>query len=118
MSSWGEMKGFAGLVVALFTATAALAGENRGPVAGGELKFVADYCHFKLTPAGRKFLAKTYRSNPNVFDAQYASEESGLRFDDNNKLMDELPCEAWYGDYLKGGSSYLGFQPFVEIAPE
>ncbi|WP_292168031.1 hypothetical protein, partial [Mesorhizobium sp.] len=71
-----------------------------------------------LTPAGKRFLAKTYKANPRLFDAQYASEESGLRVDDNGKLMDEPPCEAWYGDYLKGGSSHLGFQPFVEITPE
>ncbi|TGQ89961.1 hypothetical protein EN851_20200 [Mesorhizobium sp. M8A.F.Ca.ET.208.01.1.1] len=112
------MKLVCGLVFAIALATPAFPAEKGGPVAGGELKFVADYCHLTLTPAGKRFLAKTYKANPHLFDAQYASEESGLRFDDNNKLMDELPCEAWYGDYLKGGSSYLGFQPFVEIAPE
>ncbi|WP_292368210.1 hypothetical protein [Mesorhizobium sp.] len=96
------------------------AATKSGAVAGGELKFVADYCHLQLTPAGKKFLTKSYKANPHLFDAQYASEEKGLSFDDNGKLTDDLPCENWYGDYLKGGSSYsqLGFEPFVAISPE
>ncbi|TPL48678.1 hypothetical protein FJ942_26330 [Mesorhizobium sp. B2-4-2] len=112
------MKQIFGLIVTIAFATAAVASEKGGALAGGELKFVADYCHFKLNPAGKGFLAKTYKRNPRLFDAQYAGEEKGLTFDDNGKLVDVLPCENWYGDYLKGGAAYLGFQPFVELPPE
>ncbi|ESX54724.1 hypothetical protein X760_27800 [Mesorhizobium sp. LSHC422A00] len=112
------MRPFYGLIVTFVLTTTALAGNKSSAVAGGELQFVAHYCHLGLTPAAKAFLAKAYKANPRLFDAQYASEEKGLTFDDNNNVIEGLACENWYGDYLKGGSSYLGFRPFVELPPE
>lgn len=114
----GNLRPLYGLFFALALTTSALAGSKSGALAGGELQFVVHYCHLSLTPAGKAFLAKTYKANPRLFDAQYASEEKGLTFDDNNNVIDGLACENWYGDFLKGGSSYLGFQPFAKQSPE
>ncbi|TPI65540.1 hypothetical protein FJ420_11725 [Mesorhizobium sp. B3-1-3] len=112
------MKPIYGLIFTIVFATAAFAGNKHPVLAGGELKFVADYCHFRLTPAGKAFLAKSRERDPGLFDAQYASEEKGLTFDDNNNVIDGLDCENGYGKFLKGGSWYLGFQPFFELPPE
>ncbi|WP_292168192.1 hypothetical protein, partial [Mesorhizobium sp.] len=43
------MKQVCGLIFAIALATPAFPGEKGGPVAGGELKFVADYCHLTLS---------------------------------------------------------------------
>ncbi|MGX8011385.1 hypothetical protein ACVDG8_021680 [Mesorhizobium sp. ORM8.1] len=112
------MRPLYGLFFTFALTTAAFAGHKSGPLAGGELQFVADYCRLKLTPAGKAFLGETYKANPQLFDAQYAGEEKGLTFDDNNHVVGGLACENWYGNFLKGGRWYLGFQPLVGLPAE